>query len=259
MVRILGILTGTLSLASLLKNGLEVGFGTTALLVLEYYERLTQIVLGWTEPAIRQICTDFGDLFGVTLILQPHWKHILVLLLLYVGACFRSTWTEYQGNKIIAVYVLVWGICVSLIASVLSGLVPFDNSSMSLLAVIFPIAAISVFEIGLTLIDARYFLNEGYRFAVLGIISILFGTQAKFIPILEEVSNVGLIVFLSFILMLGLYWSLYEIVRAKNSDGIRWKNYTSAPTTRLGIILLSSIFGVFVFILLNAGLAEIGL
>lgn len=259
MFRALGVITGTMSLVTLLWEGFSVGFGPVASLVLDYYQRLVALLLGWSEPYLRELSVNLGRYVGIEIDLYPHWKHVFVLLMLYVGACVKSTWTEYDGGKAVSIFVCIWGVVVALVASVAAGTASLEERSASVLIAAYPISAVVVFELGLTAIDAKYFRNEGIRFAAIGAVLLLAGSIVNGTTLLNGIPNVGLVVLITFVVILGLYWTLYGATDPQGVGDTRWKKFTSAAPTRLGLILLSSITGALLFLLLNAGLGLLGL
>lgn len=258
-VRVLGIVAGTMSIVALLWKGFSIGFGPTALLALDFYEQFMHALFGWAEPPLHKMLARLGELTGLHLSLSPHWKHVLVLLTLYVSACVKSTWSEYQGSKLVAVLVATIGAAISIPASVAAGTVPLDSSDSGLWIAAYPIAAICMFEFALTAIDAAYFRNAGPRFAIIGVALLLVGAYASEIPVLREIPNIGLAVLATFVVILGLYWIIYGANDPESVGDTRWQRFMSAAATRLGLILFSSVAGAVVFILLNAGLKELGL
>jgi hypothetical protein len=92
-----GVLSGALSIVILLKNALDVGVGPTLTVLIEYYDKLLRVVLGWAEPFLEQLFNGFLSLLGVAAIeIDDVWKHVTVLIGLYF---LRNVTRLYESGK----------------------------------------------------------------------------------------------------------------------------------------------------------------
>src|SRR5437899_2016176 len=106
-VGFLSIISGSLSVVSLVKHGLEMGsFFAPIQLMLDYYEATIYSLLGWwAEPILVRILSYIQRLFSWNLKLDVSWRHIFVLMMLFFGAFARQL--SGPDRKAAA---LVWGL-----------------------------------------------------------------------------------------------------------------------------------------------------
>jgi ubiquinol oxidase len=93
--RILGVAFATLSIVLLIKHGFDMpSFAAPLQFVLNYYDALINVLLGWTEPYLHAMLAFLRDLLGLDLRLESHWKHVTVLMILFFCApcCASAAW-----------------------------------------------------------------------------------------------------------------------------------------------------------------------
>lgn len=77
------IAIGVLALVQILGLGLRAEFTEVLTKILESYDKLVDLTLGWLTPFFQWLGNLVGFVFGFDLMLYPHWKHFFVILLLY--------------------------------------------------------------------------------------------------------------------------------------------------------------------------------
>ncbi len=139
MFRVFGVaaaIAAILSLAILGWQGLGLHLGPTFDWVLTSYEKQAARFFGLLEPLIRPALDALAAVTGWTLSLQPHWKHVVVLLWLNIGAESRNAWR--MGDKGYSVFSGLVGLVIALVASIASGLFTLDHPLSSAFVALFP-------------------------------------------------------------------------------------------------------------------------
>jgi hypothetical protein len=148
---VLGLLISIFSAVFLVMHSFSMGVSSSLHLLLDYYEHGMHVVFGWTEPWITLVLERLREYFYWDLKLYPHWKHILVLLMLFFGAEARSL-TEVRSPPW-AVLQWIVGLIIAVIASIAAGTFAMDYVRSDL-ALNFQLAAIPLFAISLFLFTA---------------------------------------------------------------------------------------------------------
>ena len=270
---------------AVLKHGLDYGFGPTLQLLLDYYESLTQVLLGWAEPYLKDTLADLRDLVGWDLKLYPHWKHIFVLMMVYFSARLRSAWAV--GERTSAAFLWVTGLVWAFLSSVAAGSVPImpgTRTTTSMLVAIFPVIGVFLFDLSENVwtsvlrrdVQAKLEGDEKFtrlevfrklarkaslRFLVACFI-ILMAVQIMELPVFKDVSNPGLVVLGLLVIAMSFYW-LYQGTLAtphRQRPGESWlQAYLRTGSTRVGLIILATVSGAILFVLINAGMKPLGL
>jgi hypothetical protein len=115
-----GTFSGLLSILTLIKMTLGIGLSATFTVMLDYYDKVVEVfIASWAEP-IAQRCLAIVNELGWDLRLYPHWKHISVLVGLYL---FRSVLLAFSNRSASRWFRLIEAIILAFLSGVASGLV----------------------------------------------------------------------------------------------------------------------------------------
>ena len=109
-------------------KGFNLSFGPFLLGMLEAIESDYQYVFGFCEPLIKEQLKLFKAWFGWETALQPHWRHVFVLLWLFFSKYARAV-SPLHGTSTV-VFHLVWGGVVAAVVGVACGTVALDSRAM---------------------------------------------------------------------------------------------------------------------------------
>lgn len=268
----LGIVLSTLSIVALLKHGFDLGFSSVLMIVIEYYEKLTRVFLGWMEPYIRDYLGSISRFTGINLHLYPHWRHVFILLELYFGSHVRGVRLERGIHA--TIFNVLLGIILSVFAGLTSGLIRPNGSVSEIFIAVFPMLAVSLYGFGTSARAATFFRSgqtwwkafrqysrHAQRFFAGGTLVILLSVAFFLTPIRMPVGS-GLIILLFLILALALYriWIGAWYANHERKRGQRWwERFHQTGFGTVGIFMILSLFGATLFILANAGLSLVGL
>lgn len=150
MFRIFGVvavIAAILSLSVLGWHGLGLNLGPSFnWLLTTYEEQASRFFRLFEEPLVRPLLHLLSDWTGVSLTLHPHWKHVVVLLWLNIGAELRNAWR--MGNKGYSVFAGVTGIVISLITGLASGVFGIDSVWSNVFVALFPMIGYLVWASG---------------------------------------------------------------------------------------------------------------
>ncbi len=124
----LGRILGAFSMLRLIELGFTSGFGALLGMLLEYYDKLLGWLLWPIEPFIKARLAELHQYIGWPDVLYAHWKHVFVLLGLYM---FREAniGRVYGLGHVILTFLL--GLITALIFGVLAGTVPLTKADQT--------------------------------------------------------------------------------------------------------------------------------
>ena len=94
--RILSVAFAMLSIVLLIKHGFDMpGFAAPLQFVLNYYEALINVLLGWTEPYLHAVLAFLRDLLGLDLRLTP--LETLRAMIFLLPCCASAAARDYRG------------------------------------------------------------------------------------------------------------------------------------------------------------------
>ncbi len=274
MFKFLGIVWASLSFVALLKHGLDLGdFSGPAQLVLEYFSRSLDCLFGWlVEYIIAALNTAFRWA-GWELSLQPHWRYIFSVILLYAGA--QVNYALKEKHIRFAIFRGAWGAGAALLSAVSAGVVPVAHISSNWLIPLATVFGLALHQFGNNvwvkiIWDGDY--NKywpGFRFSyfyplyIIGFQTPLLLTVAVAhrISFFDAITSPGLASLPAVFLVLALFWlSLGVIWTARvHNDESWWRRFKDENPTRLAFLIGQAVFGTLVFLLGNAGLSLVGL
>jgi hypothetical protein len=262
----LGVLFGAVSIVMLAVHGFQVGLVPAFEPLVEFYERAAQATLGWAEPLINAALASAREWIGYDLAIHPHWKHVLVLLMLYFSRNVAITRTTRGPAS--AIVRAIWAIVVAVLTSVGVGVVALahDFQSSALIALI-PVAGVTLFDLGNDIWGATFFRSSGsgwwqYFFfesrlvllrAVAAIVIVVAGLN--WAPLMNT-ENPGLLLLGVLVVLFSFYWIwLGTLWPARNRSRDEWRNTVGREgAMRLGRSMLGSFAGAIAFLAVNAGL-----
>jgi hypothetical protein len=269
--RILGMTAlaiGVLSLAVLGWHGmgLKLGSGFEWLLT-AYEEQSARFFSLFAEPLVRPALQALTEMTGVTYQLHPHWKHVVVLLWLNIGAESRNAWR--MGNRGYSIFAGVSGVIISFIAGAASGVCDIDGIWSNALVAVFPMLGYLVWAFGALAFHSTTALNEftfkvpgamwwkawregffsGAQYSVLrfcmGLLIVAAGT---IMSLVSGVTVTGLAMLGAWVAFFAIYWLITGFMQARKG---RTKMFDNADFQH-GWIMISAIAGA-------AGLLSLGL
>lgn len=274
VAKILGALLGTLSVVKLAQHAFEAGLGPALRIVAGYYENLVRALLGWAEPCIKEQLARMGEYLGWNLHLYPHWRHIFVLLGIYVFRDVASAFGfPYRGT---AYFRLVFGPPLALAASIGAGSVPPQSGVWwNFFEAALPILALALYELGYWAWAATTFrktharlrrmvvptwwayfrtgLYYASRNTAVAMILLLAGLQ---IPFVGALPDPGLAMLGFLIVLYAAHMILVAVREVKTLSAARLRQVDS---WLLGSAIISTFLGAGLFFILNAGLGLVGL
>ena len=271
----LGVLLGILSVVMLAKYVVLHGdFVSPLQLMLDFYEKLTHAIFGWAEPLIDRILRPAREYLSLDLHLKPHWKHVFVLLWLYFGTYARVYWSK--GEKLSAAFSIPCGFVLALLASTLAGSINDETVASGAVVFFLPIAAMILFEYGISLFNWFFANIMGLEFralmrftfiqfalpqALIG--AAIFSGLAAIITVYSlSVTNIGLVGLAIYCFTIAVYWMLRALRRVWLMFGAGTdfrSRILQAPGTRIGLLMLATLLGGVLFVAANAGLVLLGL
>jgi hypothetical protein len=262
----LGVLFGAVSIVMLAVHGFQVGLVPALEPLVEFYEKATQAVFGWAEPWINSALAWAREWIGYDLTIHPHWKHVLVLLMLYFSRNVAITrTTRGLGSAIVRA---IWAIFVAILTSVGVGVIALahDFQSSALIALI-PVAGVTLFDLGNDIWGATFFRSpdtgwwqhfffESRLVVMRAIAAIAIVVAGLNWPPLMNMANPGLVLLGVLVVLFSFYWIwLGTLWPARNRSGDQWRNTVGREgAMRLGLSMLGAFAGAIAFLAVNAGL-----
>lgn len=274
--RCLGIVSGILSVNLLIQQGFEPALVAVFDSVLDGYETFMEGLFGPLEPHLERLLQSTGwnqDL-------QPHWKHVLVLMWLYFGTVTRVIMRFYtsQGERIKIAVLTVWGFLLALASSLGAGAVVLDDTLSNVLMAVFPIVGYMLYQLGwsgflATLgtqeswwnrYRAAFWLYLGPRVVAVIIAAFVLISIVDVLPFWTPPSP-GLAVLLGLTVVLAFYWlwtglkgmlgwprpqdwSAFDLL---NKVRWWWQSWHKMANTKIGKEMLMVLGGAFLFLLLG--------
>jgi hypothetical protein len=264
-----------LAVLKLIEFGLDFRFDFEGVIqyLVDEYEAAASAVAALFEPHIRSLLTTIGDWFGWNLTLQPHWKHVFVLLGVYFfrdSRMFRKL--RYYDVAIVS---FVWGAIVAFFASVVAGSIAVERGDMhaNFLIGATPVVAFFAYILGPTLASAlsrreqsaaylggqvepfwSYLSRRVWRnlivvsvgLAILAFFLLVPGV-ANSLPVIGELRSPGLVLLAVLIILLAGYWlgrGYKQASRQARDKGAPFsRTFFNSGNVNLSIAMLSPFVG----------------
>jgi len=288
--KIIGVFVSAMSLFALVEYALKFGLSSTILILFDYYEQILKTILFPFRQLIEKFLLLISEWLFIKFELFPHWRHILVVLGIYLGSTLRQVWTKGTRHARIVntpIAAIVW-----LGASISAGVVELGGRNDLLIAGI-PILFLAFFQlcfqIRLAADDEAFSRSSGLhhlesleihglgwfqRFRSLskatfyftygiGIISMILGCLG-FLPFgLDKIPSPGVAVLVAFIVGLNVHMfshSLFRAVTYRVNKYTSWiEQFRADGTVNVARYMAATITGTLVFLIANAGLKLFGL
>ncbi len=276
--RYIGLVTGVLSLVLLVRFAFDTDFVSPLLVILEFYDSLVSLLLIWMDPFLSAVARRVSGIIGVDIQIASHWRHIFVLLWLYLTADAWANWS--LGRKGFAVFSIVWGGIVAFLISAVVGAIELEAASSRLITAV-GVAGIVAFE-GVRIVwsvslysgangtragfsansterlkaIAYYLVNFLLPVILVGLLTI--AVVGPLIDLWIDTRANGLLAFLCFVLLLSGYWMMRGawIGLVDRGQDETWRSrFSRSGSSRLGIAVFQVIAGGIIYLLFNAGLS----
>jgi ubiquinol oxidase len=282
-LRTLGVAFATLSILLLIKQGFVMpSFAAPLQFVLNYYEALINVLLGWAEPYLHAMLAFLRDLLGLDLRLEAHWKHVTVLMMLFFCAVLRFS---RMGGAIIAAtfaILLSVGIGILLGTSWTSDATAPQSALLNGLTAALPLlvmaATVVAVGIGYAVTEAhnrgehwwQYIMRLPAALLLFSALSLCiitfplwiggflgdFRPDVQFLQPLLMSPRISLILIgaAAFAIVLVIWGALNAGVNAKRRDSTWRQEFVFEDSTRVGLLMLGAMGGATAFVACNAGL-----
>lgn len=277
---LLGVVTGILSLVSLIRATFNLGLVAPLNLILEYYKALLDALFGWADAPLQIALEVFGKWLDINADLDPDWNHIFVLMWLYFSSDAKTNW---EDRRSFAIFSIALGGVVALTSSIAIGLPNTRTESGSLFRAAIPMIGIFAWEFirdiwstfftistpsrdfqGMTRREIFSYLVAVYAAPVLivGLFIILLTGVAARHGIFSSGVDVGMIAIGGYVIAMAFYWlgRGFYLATFDRRPGESWNGRRlRSGSTYLGGLMLTIIIGGIIFLMMNAGLKELGL
>lgn len=257
-----GVVVGALALAALIVHGFGVAVGMPFGGVLDTYEIVSQAMFGKFEPAIEHGLALLQNRTGHALHLYPHWKHVFLLLWIYVLADLRSA---VEQNKFVTALILfLFGTVVAFIASIGAGTVPLDGeapASSHTLLLAFPVLGVTLHQVAWCLLESvgsraagesavmRFIMfvrEEVVPIALGGATAVALCFYSRSIPLLAQSSDPGVALLVAALVSLAVFhlWrgGVYAALD-RHPDENWWRTVARTGSARLAAFMLATLCG----------------
>lgn len=257
---LLGKGVAALSLMAILKFAFQSQLGFPLSLpfdtLLDLYDECVQFALSLIEPWILEWVRSLSKYFAIDLSLNPVWRHISVLVGLYLS---RSVWIAFGNDLGAALFRLIEAPILAILCGVAAGLVPWTEGSRVAEIAIGALPVLTLFLYGSINgafaalfrmqseirrrphIDTRPKILLGHVSAAWsrtwkGLLILVVGVELLSVAM---VSSPGVVMTIFLALVLGLYFMNEGVSQAKRHDPSNWVDvYPQMDSTKLGASML---------------------
>lgn len=236
--------------------------------VLNQYDELSTIALGWFEPYVAPVLSRFRGWMNWDLVLHAHWKYVFQLMFIYFSADAKTAWNT--GRSINSIVMAVSGGLIALVVSVFSGLFdPLGEKFIGSLAIGgAPIVGYTIYALIAAVTSgifsrAKHAADAGLPKQSFGefvgsrakraLLTMLFGLAILFVGILvlvsafPELKNPGLPMLIVLVFLLGANWvtrGISQVYRKfESSGGPTVSDILGMANVRLGAGMMGTIVG----------------
>ena len=286
VVNIIGVITAAMSCLSLFNTAvIKLDLLSFAGILIQYYDGfwsywlggLTPYIEHWFQPLLDVVVRGWLGLLGWNFHLFPHWKHISVLLWLYVGvdvvnAC-RASWPLHWFT---AAFRSLWGALVALAAGAVAGSFSAEDPSLAPWIVASACGGVVLYRLGwaVEFVVNRAIENWRYSehwdlkqdlidklgialvFLVIGVGLVVLSHALRQSAWLAFLPNPGLTVLPLLVIVLGLYHIGAAAMNAgpRRWEGERlWQSFLRQGNFTLGSRIMVAVISALVALLISAG------
>jgi|AntRauTorcE11898_2_1112593.scaffolds.fasta_scaffold01390_2 hypothetical protein len=264
----IGTVVGVSSIISLIDTSMEAGWSPLIRKAIDFYEKQKLIILEPIVPFAEKFADKIAGLFEWNLDLQPTWSDVFVLMALYFGSRARSYWAA--GLKRRATFRIAWGFVVSLLFSVLAGLVPPGGAFSSISMMLIVLAGLFIFDLADATWSATFrraeglsWLSDFIRYLWFSMPTILLGILFVGVswllfpePLPDYIVHPGSLLLLFYTFILAFYWlfrGLQSSLTNTNRSGTGLEKLLASSNTRIAILMLGSLGGAALVVAFGAG------
>lgn len=277
----IGRMLGAFSLISLIRHGINISFSDVLLAIINQYDSIVDIILGWATPILQIIIDKINQSINIHLTLYEHWKHIFILIGIYL---FREASSSYAiGFRVTSYFKTILSIIITTLTSIITGLLSLSSGNMfdQFFIAFIPILGIIIYDIidniwSVTFLR-EYWANQYHvpcptwwsdfkqnliwvaHRNVAAIAILIIGLQ---IPLIRHTDSPGVVMLTLLIFLMSFYWfwrgiSNVKFVRRENDNWeiALWRT----GYAHIGAAMLGVFFWVGVFTIANAGLRFYGM
>jgi len=286
VVTVLGLITGILSLLSVLLRFWNFGPIEPFRLMLEFYQQFLNAILGWADAPLQALIQRLQEWTNVRWSLAPGWKHVFVLMYLYFSADAKTNWPDHKS---FAIFSMVLGGLTALASSVALGVEALGAAGSNLLPAALPMAAMVVYELVRAVWNATFSdrafnphsrnpfdpskktWGEVFVYCLFNYVLPIFMIGALVMGIgwavgrggfISSENDMTMLTLSCFVVVLTFYWLARGAYRASyhRRENESWMHrFMRSNAAYLGLLLLTTMLGVVLFVALNAGLKLVGL
>ncbi|GAM99104.1 hypothetical protein U91I_02744 [alpha proteobacterium U9-1i] len=269
VVSVVITLAGVCGFVSLAQSALSTGFGPVYTDVIAWFEKNIGAWLQIFEPVVVPLIGAVSKAFDLTLTLQPHWKYLFVVMLVYFSARVQSAMRV--GNLGAGILMVATGLLCALGASAVAGAIPIAGSDVSartsiLVMTVAPTMGVFLFDLSENIWSAAVrrnviadreqrlarsawgeFLGLALKtvqrtLAAFGIIAVALVATFMAPDPIGHIRSPGLIVLLALTSWMGIYWIAQGAhtarVRSASEQRRFWETFFDIGSTRIGVAVL---------------------
>jgi hypothetical protein len=249
---------GVMSALVMARDGLGFPLTDTINWVLNGYSGLlAQIAVVLVDPWIERLFAQLRQLFSIDLQLYPHWKHVFILLWLYLGANSRiwmNAFANSSDGSWASAFRRMWfdwllSLALSLTSSIAAGAVPLSHPGI----VYWPLAAIALHQGGSMVGPTPKSVLSFYAALVTVCIvaPLLFPDQFQRMPF-AQLPSPGLAMLAAvvvFLAVVSLLPSWNDPILSDETLGPIRERWMMHPSTQIGLDVLSVLSGSAIIVL----------
>lgn len=272
VIKLIGGILAIISILSLAQDVFTFGFTYALSTLLEYYDGLSQLFLGWMTPIIVALGRIIFEFVNLDFQVGDHWRHVFVLSSLYFAR--DSTTFLVDDDKIGFAGTLILGLFVAALISVAISSIPLNSSDTreNLVASLFPLWGFAIYRsirsVWATLMfcEEESMLYDFQRRVYYSLLDVVVGafiiTHSIIFFRLENIFGLPLISLGCAIALLSV-WLIYKGYQRTGYPNILHRDervkFLSHGNTIHGLEIVKVYLGVTFVIFADAGLKKFGL
>ena len=124
----IGLIFGTLSIALLIQEGLDVAISAPLMRLLNYYKAVLDFFLGWADPYLKDIAQHIREYVNIDFHFNPWWKYLFAPMWLYCCAAATTAITAHR-SILYAIFYAFTGSAIALVSSLVASIWALDSAS----------------------------------------------------------------------------------------------------------------------------------
>lgn len=255
---------GAASIFKLANEGFNIGLLPIFDKILSFYDQFLEFIFGWAAPLLE---SAFAYL-GWEIIIRAHWKHVLVLMSVYL---IRSVQTSYRNHRPTGIFRAIHGFTIALLVSIGAGSLQIMNPDWQTVFLFTSIPVLGLFFYGTFngIWQATFRRNieehrrglmtwlsifQGHLFAamrrtIVALIFLFAGTQ---ILVIQQLTSPG-IALLAVLAILHAVYNLREGIHQRYSGPSSNTAYWDTDGAQIGLDMLRFFWIAALFAIINLG------